>query len=339
MLEETTELKEEDLPGEGRLIQRVYQFALRAKKSHGLWRWCGYLLTLAALVYILVLLLYGGQQLRDIEWSAYLPVALVSLLVYLVSLLLQLSVWLRLISFHRQMDWRDVEIYSRMILLRSLPGGIWHWVGRAAMYKAATPISGRTVVKASSVEWVLFFLAGLGIFAASNLSQPLWGLIALVIFALAAGIAARWQPSSRALGLRVAEGALWILLDVFSWWLGALILFLFVEASGVRHVSLVEMARVTTLAGDIAILAALFPTGFGIREISLTVLLQPYMPSALGLLVALLVRLLYVLADTSWGLIGWGLSRLAQRISVSSVLPMAEKKCDIAEVLVAKERQ
>jgi hypothetical protein len=227
---------------------------------------------------------------------------------------LQLCVWLRLIAFHRQVDWRDVEIYSRMILLRSLPGGIWHWVGRAAMYKAAIPISGRTVVKANSIEWGLFVLAGLGVCAASNFPQPFWGLIALVILVLAVGIAARWQPTSRALGRRIFEGALWILMDVSSWWLGALILLLFVQASGIREAGLVEMAQVTTLAGVIAILAGLFPTGFGIREISLTVLLQPYMPTALGLLVALLVRLLYVLADTLWGLVGWGASRLIQRI-------------------------
>jgi hypothetical protein len=226
-----------------------------------------------------------------------------------------LCVWLRLVSFHRKVDWRDVEIYCRMILLRSLPGGIWHWVGRAAMYKAATPISGRTVVKANSVEWILFILAGFGVFAATNFRDLIWVFIAILFFALSLVIAVRWQPTDRHIGLRILEGAFWIVLDVSSWWLGALILFLFVQASGITNAGLVEMAQVTTLSGGISVLVALFPLGFGVRELSMVFLLQPYMPNTLGLLIALLIRFEYVLGDTFWGLMGWGLGRLFQRMS------------------------
>lgn len=297
------------------LIQKIYQFVLHARELRGIWKWFSYLLTAAALIYIIVLLFYSEQQLRDIKWDAYVPSALVALLIYLVSVLLQLCVWLRLVSFHRQVDWRDVEIYSRMILLRSLPGGVWHWVGRAAMYKAATPLSGRIVVKTNSVEWILFILTGFGVFAATNFRDLIWVFIAILFFVLSLVIAVRWQPAGRHIGVRILEGVVWIVLDVSSWWLGALILVLFVQATGITNVGLVEMARVTTLSGGISVLVALFPVVFGVRELSMVFLLQPYMPNALGLLIALLIRFEYVLGDTFWGLVGWGLSRLFQRMS------------------------
>ncbi len=312
-MKENTETAKEQSAGAA-FIRGSYQFVLRTKESRGLWRWFSYVLTLAAAVYIVVLFSYGGQQLGNINWSAYIPITLLSLPIYLASLLMQLFVWLRLVSFHRQIDWRDLEIYSRMLLLRSLPGGVWHWVGRAAMYKAATQVSGRAVVKANSIEWILFLLSGLGVFAQTKFPEPSWIVVAIMIVGVSVGVASRGQPARNRVGLRLSESALWILLDMLSWWLGGWILFLFVQASGVHDAGLIEMARVTTLVGAVSLVAGLLPMSFGIREVSLVFLLQPYMPNALGVLVALLIRLLYVFADAFWGLVGWGMSRLVQRL-------------------------
>ncbi len=273
------------------------------------WRWLGYGLTAAGLLYVAVLLVRGGGDLRLIDWQAYLPASVIVLALYLASLILQFVVWVRVLSPHRAPDWTDVEIYARMILTRRLPGGIWHWVGRAAMYTAATQLPTRVVLSANLLEWLLLVLVGFG-YALTNLVGPLgpyrW-LLAGAVWAGAVGLATLWQPGKRRWWARLAEGAGWVALYAASWALGGLILFLYAQAGGAA-VGLPQATQVWALSGAIGLIVTLIPAVLGIQEITLTVLLQRQMPPATALVIALLLRVAFTLADVLWGLVGWGLS-------------------------------
>ena len=50
------------------------------------------------------------------------------------------------------------------------------------------------------------------------------------------------------------------------------------------------------------------PAGLGIREITLTWLLKDYLPISSILLVSILIRLTYAIADVLWGSLGMALS-------------------------------
>ena len=67
------------------------------------------------------------------------------------------------------------------------------------------------------------------------------------------------------------------------------------------------------VAAGLGAITVVMPFTFGIQEATLVVLLQPYLDPLLALLVALMIRLIYIAGDALWGFIGWQLSRLVLR--------------------------
>ena len=277
------------------------------------WRWVGYALTAAGLVYVLYILISQGRDLAAVDWSAYLWPTVLALLVYLLSLLVQFFVWLRVLAFHRAPDWHDVEIYARMIITRRLPGGFWHWLGRAAMYTAATQLPTRVVVAANFIEWGLLIVVGAAVYAAGleTIGAARW-LLAAAALVVGLALAAAWQPRTRALGHRLAEGAMWTGLFAGSWLLGGLIVWLYTHAGG-SPLGWLAATHAWALAGVVGLILTIVPAVFGIQEVTLTVLLQPALPQATALLVAVLLRLVFTVADVLWGLVGWAVAAAVLR--------------------------
>jgi hypothetical protein len=198
------------------------------------------------------------------------------------------------------------------VLLRYLPGGVWQWVGRATEYKAVTSVPARVIVLANFSEWGLLLLVALALylFTGVGFAGPHWGQMGLGALALASalGLGIRWQPKSRSRRLRLAESVLWIACYGVAWFLGGAIVYLWVRYSGSQLLEWSQAIRIWTLTGGIGFISSLV-AGLMIREITLTWLLQPYLPVASGLLVALLIRVLFTLADVLWAGAGWALSR------------------------------
>ncbi len=293
------------------MIQRLMEvWAKGTAEARTHWRWVGYALTAAGLVYVLGILFFGGFRLDEVNWKAYWPASLASLWIYLLSLLVQFFIWVRLLSFHRPADWQDLEIYARMILARRLPGGIWHWVGRAAMYSATTTLPTQVVLVANFLEWGMLILVAVGVVVAGTAGSAL-GLrliFAGLALGLAIALALTWQPRTRPWAVRLAEAGLWTVLYGVSWLLGGIILYLYVTAGGGHHLGWLEATRLWAVAGGVSLLITVVPAVFGIQEVTLTLILQSYLPPPIALLVAVLIRLIFTLADVVWGLAGWALS-------------------------------
>lgn len=278
-------------------------------------RWVGYALTALAVVYLGGVLLYGGFKIPAIDWHAYLLASLATLGLYLISLLLQFFVWTRLFSFHHRVGWRDMEIYARMILVRRLPGGIWHWLGRAALYTATTSVRTKVVLFGNLMEWGMLVLIAGSIFAIELDAVPISARVMLpaLMVSGAIALAVAWQPRVRAWWLRVAEAALWALLYGVAWYIGGTILYLVARAAGANQLEWATAVGVWTLAGGVSMIITIVPAVIGVQEVSLVFLLQPYLPVSAALLVALLLRLLFTLSDALWGLTGWAIASLALR--------------------------
>jgi hypothetical protein len=277
-------------------------------------RWVGYALTVLAVVYLGGILLYGGFKIPAIDWHAYLLASLTTLGLYLISLLPQFFVWMRLFSFHHQVGWRDLEIYSRMILVRRLPGGIWHWFGRATLYTATTSVRTEVVLLGNLMEWGMLILLGGSISAIELIKAPISVRVLLPVLLVGGAIALAviWQPRMRALWLRLSEAALWVFLYGVAWLIGGIILYLVARATGENQLNLATAVGVWSLAGSVSMIITILPV-IGVQEVSLVFLLQPYLPASSALLVALLLRLLFTLSDVLWGLTGWGIASLALR--------------------------
>jgi hypothetical protein len=259
-------------------------------------------------------LLYSGFKFPVIDWHAYLLASLATLGLYLVSLLPQFFVWARLFSFHHRVGWRDMEIYARMILVRRLPGGIWHWLGRATLYTATTSVRTEVVLFGNLTEWGMLILIAGGISVIELFAAPISVRILLSVLMVggAVSLAVTWQPRSRVWWRRLTEASLWVFLYGFAWFIGGFILYLFARASGANQLNLATAVGLWSLTGGVSMIITILPV-IGVQEVSLVFLLQPYLPASAALIVALLLRLLFTVSDVLWGLAGWAIASLALR--------------------------
>jgi hypothetical protein len=238
---------------------------------------------------------------------------LIAILLYLLSLLIQFYIWVRALSSYHQISWQDAVIYFRTLLMRRLPGGVWQWVGRTAMYTSSTELPPRIALIANFWEWAMLVLLAAGIACAGWREAPLvfrW-IAAPAFLLLATGLGWIWGSKNRPASIRLAESISWVLLYGVSWSLGGAIVYDYVQAAGGDAITWGEATWVWSLTGGASfLLVVLSPAGLGIREITLTWLLKPYLTIADSLLVSLFIRIIFTLADVIWGLLGWGLSYL-----------------------------
>lgn len=290
-----------------RLTERLAGFSQNARQR---WRWLGRGLTIAAVLYLAILLYASGFTFRSIDWAAYGRAITASLLLYCVSLLIQYFVWGRMISFHHQVSWFDLVIYARFILLRRLPGGVWHWMGRTALYSGSTDIPARVILVGNFVEWAMLVLVSgaLAIAGWTALPTPLRVVLVLALLAVSIALAWSWQPAQRPAWLKLAEGGLWSLIYAGAWILGGTIFYLFVIANGGDSMSWLEGVWIWDLTGGASNLLFIVPGGSGVREVLLTWLMQPHLTTANILLVAVLMRITFMLGDLIWGAAGLLLS-------------------------------
>lgn len=281
-------------------------------QSRERWRWLGYLLSAGATLYLVALLGYTLFQARSIHWQAYWLPGVYSLIFFLISLLVQYFAWIRLLPSEYASGWRDAVIYFRALVLRRLPGGAWHWVGRVAMYSETNQISARTIMLANFLEWILLMLVAGALYLSGWTIIPLelrW-LLAAVVLGGAVALAVAWQPSTRSFWLRVANSIIILVLYGIAWFQGGLIVYVFANANTANAISIGFATWVWAAAGGFSMLLVPVPTGLGIRELGLTFLLQPALPASEALMVAILTRVLFVAADFLWGAIGLGVSLL-----------------------------
>ena len=257
------------------MIQKLFETWSRLMlQAQQRWRWVGYIFTLLAFVYLAALIIYSREQIQNIQWKRYWAPFLLAMLIYLASLLIQFTVWSRLVSFHHRTGWRDLAIYFRVLLMRRLPGGVWHWVDRTAMYTGATSVPAKVVMLANFLEWSMLLLLAGAIASAGWQSGAAWprlGLAAaLLILALTLGYA--WQPAERRRLVRLLEALSWLMLYGVAWMAGGLILYLFAHTTqlgmdlttgGYQNLSYLRSMWAWSIAGGSSLLMVFIPAGLG----------------------------------------------------------------------------
>lgn len=303
------------------------------------------LLTFGILAFTLgllaVLLVRGRAELRQItSWTDCWMALGQSFLLYPVSLTIQALTWSMMIGRLAQIarGWHDVEIYAYTHLMRRLPGGVWYLVGRTMVYRELGA-EGTATLAASGLEWLLLLLAAGLVWGSIKLFRvTTWWLGAALILGVAAAVlaTARWiaahgaEIQSRLPGFahrwmeawsatparpRAGELALWTGAYAVAYGIGGLILFrLVISLAPAAGVTLPDAVSVWALTGGVASLTStILPAGLGIRELTLTALLTPEVATTRAVLVALLLRALFIVGDLIWGGTMWGLARAIRR--------------------------
>jgi len=243
-----------------------------------------------------------GPQLRAIS-PARLALAAACLI---ASKLLLVIVSQRSVALagHRIGYRRMFAINALSQLAKYLPGGIWHFVGRAGFYHAdGLPL--RAVTRAMVVEnlWLVLsaFLAGLigtlvyylpgaeARLAAAGLIAVWWALLWLI--RLRFGGVRSWRAGLSGLAF---QAAIWALVGASLW-------IILPDLSGWRSAALAVGAFcLSWVAGYLAVFA---PGGIGVRETVMTALLVPLLAAPDALIYAAVHRFVWVAAELALGIV------------------------------------
>lgn len=294
---------------------------------------------LFTLGFLVILLIRQHEQLRQLDdWRNYLRACVVGFLLYPISLVIHAWTWSRMIArlSRSRSGWWDIEIYAYTHLIRRLPGAVWYLATRSLMYRDRGVDASVTLV-ASGLEWLWLLGGGVIVFGFFSLiSGSPWVLaVAALGMVLVLGVwvprilrrPERWLRRMPAPGRRwlerlsaVALPTKWDLLQwsgayLMTYMIAGIIFFLLIR-SVVPTASLEfgEAVRVWALTSSVGTLVVgIVPAGLGVRELSITALLAPKVPAAASLLVAILVRLLFIAGDLVWGGLMWSVAAVASR--------------------------
>lgn len=277
----------------------------RLRRSSPRSRLIGRLLIAAGSAYLLYTLVGGLGQLSEQDWRRYAQASAAGLVLYPIAVLSQALAWaLALHWLHRQrvgIEARDLAIFASSHLARRLPGGVWHLVTRVARYRDQG-VATRVPLLASLGELAALLLASAAVYLALAF-LPFAADPPKVASAVAAAAAAGWL-TGRVVARTTRGGLVYVLiaeLYVLALATGGAILWVFLVAAGAPEVSLMRATATWALVAGVGTVIGLVPGSFGVREITLGVVLTSYLSAPGPAVIAVLFRLLFTAGDLIWG--------------------------------------
>jgi uncharacterized membrane protein YbhN (UPF0104 family) len=210
--------------------------------------------------------------------------------------------------------WKDVEIYSFSTVVRRLPGAIWQLAGRTYLYyqadtTLAVPLWGtfwELVVQITSAMLLTLLMLVLSPRLLSRFPGGFFWLFLLIPIGWlvlrpqdVAVVAKRVAPSVVSdTSITRRTVAVWLGLYTLIWTMGGAILYLLICAFGQHTWHLFPVSvGIVAASGVLSIIVSPIPGGLGLREITLTLLLQLYVQSPVAVTVAILLRLVSLLGE------------------------------------------
>ena len=289
-------------------------------------RWLKVIVILFPVLISIWVIWWNWAQLDVAEnWPRYIKLLVQTLLIYPLALFPQAYAWfliLKATGYAVDLS-EESRIYFYTYLMKRLPGSIWYVGGRAALYEVRGDAS-RVAVVGSAIEIILLTLAALinGGAAYASLRAGTgagWavGFGAFMLLVLLARQIGRslfpsllrlvlpshtYQPSS--VNFTALMMALWLYVGAYH--VGASIVIHVVRTLG-GETSYAQALLSWAIAGGAGMLISLLiPTGGGARDVSLWALLSAALPPNQALLAVILLRILLLLGDIVWSLVGWG---------------------------------
>jgi hypothetical protein len=222
---------------------------------------------------------------------------------------------------------KNAKIYSYSTLAKRLPGTYWYVAGRMLLYDEegvarATTAAGAVLELASTIlSGLLVYLLSLPFCLSTYLAglPSIWRsgylglLIAIlgVVFLRPALVSTVLSRLARFLGkqeVSVTFGArdtlTWLTLHSVAWVVGGVVLYLLITAlQPFPWTALPAAINMTAAAGLVGLVAFIFPSGLGIKELTLAYLLSFYVPLPVAAALALLFRFWVIGGDLLWALL------------------------------------
>ncbi|HPT24435.1 MAG: hypothetical protein VB029_06635 [Anaerolineaceae bacterium] len=262
--------------------------------------WFSRLLFLLSILYLLALLFLSRSEVANINWRTVWVSFLVCMGLYYLSMLFQCLNWSLILHGHTRDLRENSEIYFKTLLMRRLPGGFWHWLGRSNLYGDLGTVNSTDLGRANLSEWLGLILTGLSCFVATiNVYLGLAAFfLSWLILAFGLGRQNKSAPGRPVLMLFI------LAIYIACWVLGALILNILLNGIiAPANASLLLALKVWSLSGAVATLAFFMPNGALIREFTLSALLTPWFELPKVIMLALQIRIIFTISDILFALL------------------------------------
>jgi glycosyltransferase 2 family protein len=278
------------------------------------------LVTLISLVFLYSYAKETRYSLSSIPKDIQFKPLLYSFLIFLVATFLAAYLWMRIAT---ELDIRfesliHFKIYLTTLAARRLPGSVMHIVGRGAMYfdlGVKPALSGF----AGGVEYILILWSGTLVFLIS-----LFGLVkieqfqVLFLILLFVVLTALIHPSTLQFLLsklikmketpKIHYKSLlaWIVGYIGLWVLGGMILScIFASIYPIKDLSFFAILAAWAGGGVSGMLVAILPSGFGLTELAISLILGQFIPPSIAVIVAILSRIILTAFDIFISLISY----------------------------------
>ena len=264
------------------------------------------LLVAISLIYPIVLIIISWKDIVEIDFFAFFKTLLICFFIYCVSLIMQFLCWFLFINGNKENILEDLSVYLSALLMRRMPGGFWHWVGRSTLYVNPGNEKTSNVSSGNLIEWITLILVGMSSYLIFG-GNP-WGIIILGIAYLFL-LYCFTRRKFKKVYIYVFPIII-ISLYLLCWALGGYILaMLGNRLSPDSTLQINQYISFWSLTGASSTLLFFLPGGLGIREVSLTYLLNPYLAFSQIILLALELRLVFLFSELILGGIGLAMNR------------------------------
>jgi len=250
-----------------------------------------------SIIYPLALLYFSRKEILNIDWSSFFEIFLLSVLIYNISMSLQNLSWSLIVDGSLANYWFNSNVYFKTILMKRLPGGVWHWLGRANLYDIQKGSESNSITRANLTEWMLLILSGLSGYA---FTINRWvGISGLFLTIFVAFLLLRRDNRNWVCSLSLS--IILVLMYSVCWLVGGLILhWLLVSINVPGQVSFHHSLGTWCLSSAIGMFFFFLPSGALIRDFTLSAFLSKNYEPAKFLLVILQVRIIFLAADFLW---------------------------------------
>ncbi len=204
---------------------------------------------------------------------------------------------------------------------RRIPGTVWHVIGRVFWYERLG-ISKRVTTFVNVLETVMLVWAGLIMtillfpFVAESQTDKFWFFLGGIL--LSTGlmhprflkfVLQRFEKSEQIERLTFKAIITWLFFYLLLWLVGGTILFLILKALFTVPLSFwPTCVAAWSFTGVAATLVLILPSGLGLTEATLSLLLSTQIPSSIAVEAAILARILLTLYEFFFALVIFGLS-------------------------------
>lgn len=223
---------------------------------------------------------------------------------------------------------------------RRIPGTVWHVIGRVIWYERLG-ISKRVTTFVNVLETVMMVWAGLIItillfpFVAEGQTDKLWLFLGGIL--LSTGlmhprflkfVLRHFEKSEQIEGLTFKAIITWLFFYLLLWVVGGTILFLIINALFTIPLSFwPACVAAWSLTGVAATLVLVLPSGLGLTEATLSLLLSTQIPSSIAVEAAILLRILLTIYEFFFAFVIFSLSNKVSwmKISLGRTSPEPDK--------------